>query len=257
MDMYHFVAGLLQPFTLVVLFTGLALANLWRKRREARGRLLAVTVPFVALAVFCTPAVGYLALGTLEWHHPPLFERPADAGAIVVLAGYVFPPDRTRPRAVPAEDTYYRCLKAAELYHQKWPCPVVVSGGKVDPHMPGPACATVMYDFLRQLGVNAADLIVEDGSRTTYENAVACRSLLDHRGIRKIVLVTEATHLDRAAACFRKQGLDVVPGGCHYRATRFEGSPLAFVPSPGAAATCHRVWHEWLGTCWYWLWGRI
>jgi uncharacterized SAM-binding protein YcdF (DUF218 family) len=255
--MYRFAVNLLQPYLLLYLLTGLAIANLWRKRRETRGRLLCVTVLFGTLTLLSIPAVSYLALGTLEWQYPPVDQRPAHVDAIVVLAGGIRPPDAIRSQSEMDQNTLYRCLHGAELYHQGPACPVLVSGGKVDPAMPGPPEADVMRDFLLKLGVNAADVIVENTSRTTYENAVECRKLLEQHRLHKIMLVTNAVDLFRAVRCFRKQGIEAIPSGCNYRATQFEYSLFEFLPSPGAAQGCRRVFHEWAGAVWYWWHGRI
>ena len=79
-----------------------------------------------------------------------------------------------------------------------------------------------MRDFLRDQGLSDADLIVEDRSRTTHENAVECRKLLEERRITKVILVTDAVHMFRALRSFRKQGIQAVPSACHHRATQFE-----------------------------------
>jgi uncharacterized SAM-binding protein YcdF (DUF218 family) len=255
--MYHLITGLLQPTLLCSLLSIAALAWLWRKRRESRRRLLCLTVPFAALMVLCVPAVGYLALGTLEWSYPPLERRPDDTEAIVVLSGYVAPPGGARLQPEMGEDTVQRCLKAAELYHQGRPCPVLVSGGKVHPDTPGPTLAEVMRDFLLRLGVKPSDVIVEDQSRTTYENAVESCRLLRERGLTRTVLVTDAIHLGRALGCFRKQGFEPVPCGCRYRATAFRTTLGQFLPNPASARGCAEACHEWFGTIWYRLCGRI
>lgn len=98
---------------------------------------------------------------------------------------------------------------------------------------------------------------LETQSRTTYENAVESKRLLEQRGIGKVVLVTEAIHLPRGVGCFRRQGFEVVPAACQYRATRFELAPSRFLPNANAALNFQEVWHEWLGLAWYWLRGRI
>ena len=134
---------------------------------------------------------------------------------------------------------------------------MLVSGGKVDPGSSGPPGAEVMHAFLSQQGVDAADLITESRSRTTYENAVESCRLLRERGVRKILLVTDAVHMHRAARCFRKQGVEVVPAPCNHRATEFDLSLFAFLPDPRAAAGLQEAAHEWLGLAWYWLQGRI
>lgn len=255
--MYRLASDLLQPFFMLYLLTGLLLLSLWRKRRENRRRLPILGVCFLLLTLSSIPAVSYLALGSLEWPYPPLKERPDDVQAIVVLAGYVRPSDEVRLQSELGDDTRDRCLRAAELYHQGLPCRVLVSGGIVDGETQRPPCAPLMRDFLVQLGVSTKDVIVEDHSRTTWENAVESRKLLDPLGIHRVVLVSDAAHLFRAVRCFRKQGLDVVPCGCRYRATSLSGRLVNFLPSPGGAGGLQEAWHEWLGTVWYWLQGRI
>jgi len=255
--MYRIAADLLQPFVLLYLLTALLLLNLWRKRREDRRRLLALTVAFFLFSLCCVPAMGYLGLGSLEWPYPPLEERPKDAQAIVVLAGYIRPARAGQTRPEMAEDTLCRSIRASEVYHQGPPCPILVSGGPLDAEGLGPTCAPLMRDFLVELGVPASDVIVEDRSRTTWENAVESGKLLEARGLHKIVLVTDAAHLFRAVRCFRKQGLDVVGCGCRYRATAFPNELSAYLPSPSGGRGLHDAWHEWLGTAWYWLHGRV
>jgi uncharacterized SAM-binding protein YcdF (DUF218 family) len=255
--MSHSITSLLHPYTILSLLTALAIANLWRKRRETRRRLVLVTALFAALIILSTPAVGHLALRTLEGQFPPLSRRPPGVGAIVVLAGGVDLPDETGGPAELESDTIQRCLHAVQLYRQGTPCPVLVSGGKVDPDAPGPAFAEVMRDFLLQHDVRASDLLVEKTSRDTYENAVESHKLLEQHNVGKIVLVTDAMHMNRALGCFRKQGLEVVPAPCHFQAGHLEGSLRDYLPDPDAVAACQEALHEWLGTGWYWLWGRM
>jgi uncharacterized SAM-binding protein YcdF (DUF218 family) len=256
--MYRLGLYLAQPGFLLGLIVLLAAANLWRNRKETRRRLLLLTVPLVLLAVWCTPVVGQLALGSLEWPYPPLEERPADAEAIVVLSGYVKLLDEAGTNVELGGDTMRRCLRAAEVYRQGERCPVVLSGGKLDPSAPGPTLAQAMRNFLEhQPDVHGCDLVTEDCSTTTYENAVETSRLLEERGIHRVVLVTDAIHLGRAAACFRKQGIDVVPCGCRYHTTHMEWSLAAFVPDLSSGSGCQEALHEWLGVLWYRLHGRM
>lgn len=254
---YRLVAGLLEPLTLLWLLTAIGVASLWRRPRQKPGRLTLATVGLLILSVACTRACAYLALGSLEWPYPPRFDRPEDLQAIVVLSGYVRPPDDVWPEAELGADTLRRCLHAARLYRQGNPCRVVVSGGAGDPPRPGPTSAEAMAGFLRGQGVAASDLILEGRSTSTYENAVHTSSLLRERGIDKVLLVTDAAHLLRAQRCFRAQGIETIPSGCRYRARGLTWSPLHFLPSPNAAVETRHALHEWVGMLWYWLHGRI
>jgi uncharacterized SAM-binding protein YcdF (DUF218 family) len=253
--MYYVVAELLRPLVMAYVAVAVALFALWRSRASRR-RLIALTAAVVLLALLSLPVTSYLALGSLEWSYPPLATRPRDVPAIVVLAGAMCPAAFDESQFEPGADTLYRCLRAAELYRAE-SCPIVVSGGKVHPTDAGPPLAEVMRDFLLTQGVRPDDLIVESSSRTTYENAVDSARLLNDQDIHRVVLVTDAAHLRRAVACFRKQGLDVVPCGCHYRALGRNGGPADYLPDPSAAAGVEDAAHEWFGLAFYWLTGRI
>ena len=255
--MYRFFVDLLQPHIVLFLWASWALFRLWRKRRDPNRRSWPLFVPLFGLAALSTPAVAHLALLSLESYSPPLEDRPHDVRAIVVFSAGVYAPEGPRARAEMDEDSLKRCLEATRLYRQGSPCLILVSGGKVDPETPGPSYAAVLGELLEQGGVKKADLLLEENSRTTYENAVECAKILKVRQIERVVLVADAVDMFRAAACLRKQGIEVVPAPSHFRATQFRPSVFTFLPNPGAAAGCQRVWHEWLGVAWYWSQGRI
>jgi uncharacterized SAM-binding protein YcdF (DUF218 family) len=254
---YQFTVALLQPYPLLYLLTLVALVRLWRSHRGKPTRLLLAVVPFGILGFVSLPVVGHLALGSLEWRCPPHDEVPGDAGAIVVLSGCLRPPGDKASQAELGCDTLLRCLHAARLYKAR-PCPMIVSGGKVDPSAPGPTLARAMHDFLVGQGVKEEHLLMEDRSRTTYENAVLSGDILSQRGIGKIVLVTSASHMLRGQRCFRALGFRVTPSACDYHTAGSCWSLSGFLlPNPHAATEVELATHEWLGMAWYWLNGRI
>jgi uncharacterized SAM-binding protein YcdF (DUF218 family) len=249
--------GLLDPYRLLFLFLGVGIVSFWCRRRVPVGRLLLTTLSFASLTLLSTPAIAHLSLGTFEWCYPPVERRPNDAEAIVVLGGGMDPPDATRLHAEMNSDTLFRCLHAALVYRGGKPCPVVVCGGRISPGPSTPPLAQLMRDFLRDQGVQDDEIIVEDRSRTTHENAVECRKLLDQRRIHKVILVTDALHMFRAVRSFRKQGIQAVPSACHHSATQFEWTVSDFLPSANAVRNHQRAFHEWLGCAWYWVRGYL
>jgi uncharacterized SAM-binding protein YcdF (DUF218 family) len=256
---YQFLVwNLCQPYPLLFLVIGVVLVRAWYKQWTSRRRLLCLTVPFVLLVLLSNSAAAHLALRSLEGEYVPLDPRPADAEVIVVLASSVAPPGTLRPRAELDEDGRVRCLHAAQLYRQGPPCKILVSGGSPDPENGVPTCAAVMRDFLVEIGVSAADVIVEDQSRSTYENAIACARVLEERDLHKVVLVIDAVDMARAWRCFRKQGIEALPAPCHYRTRpQLRLTPQHLLPNPNAVRNCQRVIHEWLGIGWYWVRDRI
>lgn len=255
--MYRVVNDFLQPYALLVLIAAVALVGLWRKQPEGRRRLRWLIAPFVLLVLMSTPVVSDLLIGTLEWRFAPLSRLPEDTQALVVLSAGIHPADAYHPEPQLAASTLYRCQHAAELYHRGGPCLVVVSGGTLEPEKGVPPLALLMRDYLLEVGVSPADVSLEDQSTSTYENARQCEKILRQRGIERITLVTRADHMRRAAACFRRLGLEVTPAPCQFRSSEFAWRASKFLPSPSAARASQEVWHEWLGIVWYWLHGRI
>ena len=256
-DVYSFLTSLVRPYTLCVLLTAAGLAYAWWRCPAARRRLLLAAVPLAALILLSLPPLAHLELGSLEWAYPPLRQPPAHLEALVILSGGIGPADATRPEAEPGKDTLGRCLCGLALYRKVGGCLVVVSGGPISDRPSDPSCAEVMRDFLICEGVRKEDVLLEGQSQTTYENAVESAKLLEARGVRRVVLVTDAAHMFRAERCFRRQGLGVVPAACNHQATEFRWSARAFVPAVHAVSHSEYVFHEWLGTFWYWCRGRL
>jgi uncharacterized SAM-binding protein YcdF (DUF218 family) len=67
--------------------------------------------------------------------------------------------------------------------------------------------------------------------------------------------VVEAQSMPRAAACFRKQGITVVPAPCDFRQFRQIGSEL--MPGWKAVQRNEGTLHEILALAWYRLRGWI
>jgi len=52
---------------------------------------------------------------------------------------------------------------------------------------------------------------MEERSRTTWENAEFSAQLLAEHGIKRVVVVTQAWHMQRSRWSFEQQGLQVIP----------------------------------------------
>lgn len=82
---------------------------------------------------------------------------------------------------------------------------LLLSGGGAGPEPE----ALVMRRAAIACGVPEAALLIEPRSRDTLGNAQETARLLQTHGWRKIVLVTDRTHLPRAALLFRLAGVRV------------------------------------------------
>jgi uncharacterized SAM-binding protein YcdF (DUF218 family) len=87
---------------------------------------------------------------------------------------------------------------------------------------------------------------VDDQSRDTAENATRMAGILQGEGIRRIALVTDASHMPRAAAAFRGAGFEVVPAPTDFPIVRARPL-LEWLPSSHGMATNRSLIREWLG----------
>jgi uncharacterized SAM-binding protein YcdF (DUF218 family) len=252
--MYRLTAELLRPYTLAVLLSLVAAVVLVCRKQSSRRWLITLAACLAILALLSMRAVGSLFLASLEWRYPPS-DRPVTMDdTLVVLSGGM---SVAQGRAELGADTAVRCIWALRLYREAGHCRMVLCGGVLHLAPDGPPVAEVMRDFMVDAGVNPADILVEDKSLTTYENATNAGKLLDDRHVSRIVLVTDATHMLRASRCFEKLGFEVIPAPCRFQAPDITASLTEILPSAEGVEGTQTAFHEWIGTFWYWLKGRI
>jgi len=243
----------LQPLFPVLLFFGLF--QIVRHRRSmnspgVRGLMLVLIALFLAS---WQPAAWLFSRGFEGWY-PPKDYPTEDAGAIVVLASAIYPPCPPIPTPRAGSDTYERCQYAAWLHRHWKPLPVLASGGGGS--LESPPYALTMKDALQREGVPESAIWMEDRSRTTHENAAYTAAILHRKGIQRIVLVTDAYHMLRAAACFRKESITVIPAACGYRTYR-EFQIKDLLPGWEPIAWNEDAMHESVGLIWYRFHGWI
>ncbi|BCL75516.1 hypothetical protein JHS3_12520 [Jeongeupia sp. HS-3] len=198
----------------------------WLRRRPWLGRSL-IGAGVLLIYALSTPLLANALMRRLE--PPPLAPAAlAQADAIVCLGGgkrfgaY----DESGGEAV-NNATLVRLRYCARLARQS-KLPVLVSGGAP---LGGIAEATLMARTLNDdFGVQAR--WVESSSDDTLDNAkLSARLLLPAH--RRIVLVSQAWHLRRAAPAFTTAGFAVTPAGTDY-ANREPFSALSLLPKDRA-----------------------
>jgi uncharacterized SAM-binding protein YcdF (DUF218 family) len=184
------------------------------------------------------------------WYsHDPIPQQSAEA--IVVLSGTVNQPTAIRPYPVAGQDTYRRVQHAAWLFRNWKAQPILACGGgsRESPH------AETMRNMLAAEGIPPEMIWLESRSRNTHESATYGSEVLRARGVSRIVLVTEASSMPRAAQSFRKSGLEVVPAPARYN--RLNRTLSDFMPAWGPIASNGETIHELVGLIWYKLRGWI
>lgn len=254
--MYNFASKIVLPFffnpmavAILLLLCAYLVRNHWS--RMFRWAFFAAVV---LLVVPGCPAVADLLARSLEAQYPDAgAESYPSAQAIVVLGGTIHIPSGAHHSSgiIGASD---RLLMALRLYHAGKAPLVIVSGGnnplgRATPEQPE---AQTMRLLLEEWGVPDAAIEVESGSINTRENAVYSHRLLAARGISRIILVTSAFHMPRAAGAFRKVGFEVTAAPADFRTGWAESNSIFdWIPDAAALAGSSGALHEWLGVWTY------
>jgi uncharacterized SAM-binding protein YcdF (DUF218 family) len=123
------------------------------------------------------------------------------------LAGCQAHPSDVRPCqpadaiiAVSGGDTPARTHEAVQLYKDGWAPKLIFSGAAKD--KTGPSNAETMRRDARAAGVPDRDIITEEYSENTKENAEKVQDIFSRDDISSVILVTSAYHQRRAALEF-------------------------------------------------------
>ena len=173
------------------------------------------------LGLWSLPIVSNVLVGYVESQQPvvAILKLPR-ASAIVILGGGMtgtrWPADIEQPAdlGLAADRVWY----GAKLFHAGKAPVIIVSGGRFLGQ--GMSEPEAMELFLLDLGVPQSAIVQESRSRTTTENARYTAKLLRSFGKKSILLVTSASHMQRARQHFDKEGLRVIPAATDYLSAR-------------------------------------
>jgi uncharacterized SAM-binding protein YcdF (DUF218 family) len=99
-----------------------------------------------------------------------------------------------------------RSRHAAALWHEGIAPLVLCTGGQSEYHPRTEAAAC--REILLAVGLPAEAILMEERSRSTEENAVHSKRLLDELDLSRVVLVSDSYHMLRAGWLFSVQGID-------------------------------------------------
>lgn len=109
--------------------------------------------------------------------------------------------------AVSGGDTVARTQSAIDLYQNGWAKTLIFSGAAYDKS--GPSNAEVMRLQAVKQGVPKEDIIIEQTSETTSENAEHTSDILEKNNITSVILVTSSYHQKRTLLEFRSLSPEV------------------------------------------------
>jgi len=234
---------IVPPVGLILISAVAAWLTLWHPR-------LGISISIVVASLLFIAALPVVAARMLEDVEVKPTASPdfSAAQAIVVLGGGV-----RRGDGVKAPDTLgpwsLERLDFALHAYRQLNLRVAVTGGR--PSGARTAEATLMKAVLE--GDFAVPVTwVESQSRTTWENALYTKRLLQADGVTTVVLVTHAWHMRRALWSFERVGLHAIPYPApltYDEADRVED----YLPSMRALDASYHALHEAIGLAYYHL----
>lgn len=244
------LGALFSPLAFSVLILLFGFFYLQFRRTQRKGKFF-VFCGIVLILLFSYQFTAERLLRTLENRYPPigletLAQTKPPIKWIAVLGGGHAPDSRLPATGQLSEPASARLIEAVRLHRQLPGSKLILSGGAVYSRVDE---AQVMAKAATVLDVKAKDIVLEQQSRDTEEQAVRVREIV---GKDRFVLVTSAAHMPRSMALFKKAGLEPIPAPAHFLApvAARQIDPGMFFPNAESLRKSESAVHEYLGILW-------
>jgi uncharacterized SAM-binding protein YcdF (DUF218 family) len=226
--------GVILPPTGPMLLAILGIVLMKRRPRLARACLIAA---IGTLWLLSTPVISDALVDSVE-RYPPLVISGADGAQAIVILGGGGQRSYAAEYGGPAPDpTLLERLTYGAYLARKTGLPILVSGFHIE--------AKAMQAGLER-NFALTPRWVDGEAYDTFENATNSVRLLRTDGIHRIILVTHATHMWRAAHEFTAAGIEVVPAPAGISEGHDPG-PARYIPNPEALLRANIALYEALG----------
>lgn len=133
----------------------------------------------------------------------------------IVLGGGIIRSPQEDPQRINLAESADRCMQAALLYKSGKIDQILITGGNTSIgsfRIDRSNETASVKRLLIQLGIPSSDIMTETQAKNTHENARFSKRIVDSLGIKSpVLLITSAFHMRRAAACYAKVDLPVIP----------------------------------------------
>jgi uncharacterized SAM-binding protein YcdF (DUF218 family) len=167
-------------------------------------------VSAILLVVMGFGPLGSFAIGPLEARFPELGENIEPPDGIIVLGGSVDEELSAERGHVVFTESAQRLTAPIELKRRFPKARLVFTGGSGLLVSSGATEAQAVQNFWRAVGLDQGDVLYEDRSRNTIENAQFTKALVQPKAGERWLLVTSASHMPRSIGIFRKAGFPVI-----------------------------------------------
>ena len=210
------------PIILIIFFIALTTFKKYKKRS------IILIIISLCLYLFSIDAFVDKYLYKLENSYSSIDNTSLEKGQIYVLLGGGIVPVSAGGH-VPTVNAESRILKTIILY-KKFPKKIFISGGK--PLQNYITESKVYKDILIDSGIPEIDIVEEDNSNTTKENAQFIANLTNDKNITSIILITSASHMKRSINIFQKYmpNIEITPCPSNFLASNRKLTIFSFIP---------------------------
>jgi uncharacterized SAM-binding protein YcdF (DUF218 family) len=167
------------------------------------------------------------------WEAEPVMMHELDANYdYAIVLGGMASHDSSMNRIV-FHESIDRLLQTLDLYSRGFIDTVIISGGSARLLFKEKKEATVLKNYLVNLGVNSERLLTDPESKNTYENITNSIKLMNEPEKQKVLLVTSAFHMRRVKAVLEKAGIQADTYPAHFISSAGPFNPATIV-LPGA-----------------------
>ncbi|MEW5801116.1 MAG: ElyC/SanA/YdcF family protein [bacterium] len=264
------IARFLFPVSLSIEFSLLGLFFLWFTSKQRVGKILASIglglILLLSYSAISDPLVKPLE-STYKPYSPGSLHEDIDSPKggskdrsqkgspikFVVVLGSGNTSDPKLPLTSQLDgESLVRLIEGIRIYRGHKGSKLILSGGIVFDPVPN---AEIMARVAREIGVHKNDIIIESQSRDTQDEARLIKPIVKND---RFILVTSASHMRRAMAMFKKQGMNPVPAPTGHMAKDEHGlNPCAFFPGAGSLYKAEKGFYEYLGIAWAKLRGQV
>jgi len=224
-----------------LLFMGIVVKNQKWKRKF-------FVSAFIYLVIFSNPFISnkVMELWEIPLYSSSLITQPYDVA--ILLGGSMRYNDTLIGRPIYSHSVD-RLIQCVTLYKSGKIKKILISGGSGFLMMPHEKESVVIANVLKESGVRAEDIIIENESRNTYENALFSTAIINKKFPGStVLLITSAFHMRRSLACFEKNGLKVAPFPVDRKSNVTMNTPdRILLPDAGSLVTWDVLVHEWVG----------
>lgn len=202
----------LSPYTWGLLLFAAAVP--WRMRmRSARSTRRRRSLGAMGLAVLVIGALSPVSntmMWRLEHASTPTYDSEVTYDAVILLGGLVDEKAMKTSGQISFNDNVERLIVTYRLLRDGKARVVIASGENPE--------AAVLGQQLEDWGIAPDRIIIEGVARNTHENAVFSQVIARARRFERVLVVTSAFHMLRAAECFAAVGMKVDTLSVDYRA---------------------------------------